>query len=287
MWILILTPIINWVAWIHIAAKYREKKYYFYGFLYFLPLIIDLIITDYMNFGLSDFPKEFIKNPYKNQLIKIYFIMYLISIFHALYIKNIIDDKIKLIIKSHYIDKTFYKSSILFFIPSLHWISWIAVAHRTKDKKYLIIPVIQLFTIINLILLTKTKYSYFSTSLFMYGYFYGLLQSTIIKYKYINNEEQTIISNKTYIINNNNKININTVSEEKLSSIIEIGPILAKKAIQYRERNGIFNTIDEFTELLKLKPYIINKIKNILIIDINDNENHLQSHKYDKRVIDY
>ena len=59
-------------------------------------------------------------------------------------------------------------------------------------------------------------------------------------------------------------LNINTASAEELQTLSGIGPQMAKRIIQYREKHGNFTSVDALTEvkglgektLEKLKPFI-------------------------------
>lgn len=65
----------------------------------------------------------------------------------------------------------------------------------------------------------------------------------------------------------NKSIDINTASESELASLSGIGLILAKKAINHRETKGHFNSIDEFAEILSLKPHVLERIRPLIIVD--------------------
>lgn len=65
----------------------------------------------------------------------------------------------------------------------------------------------------------------------------------------------------------NKSIDINTASESELASLPGIGSILAKKAINHRETKESFNSIDEFAEILSLKPHVLERIKPLIIVN--------------------
>ncbi|MFQ5823522.1 MAG: ComEA family DNA-binding protein [bacterium] len=66
---------------------------------------------------------------------------------------------------------------------------------------------------------------------------------------------------------NNFLININKASQEELQNIPRLGPVLAKRIINYRQKNGQFESLEELKEvngigtatLKKIEPYIVLK----------------------------
>ena len=59
--------------------------------------------------------------------------------------------------------------------------------------------------------------------------------------------EQSGISTKTE--SGAVRININTCTKEELESLPGIGPVLAERIIEYREKNGSFKTIEDITKV--------------------------------------
>ena len=61
------------------------------------------------------------------------------------------------------------------------------------------------------------------------------------------------------------RINVNTADAEWLQHLPGIGPVMAKRIIAHREKNGYFTSIDDLQEVrgigpvtaLKIEPYII------------------------------
>jgi hypothetical protein len=66
--------------------------------------------------------------------------------------------------------------------------------------------------------------------------------------------------------NSNGPLNINLATEEELADLPGIGILLSKKAIYHRQRNGQFNTLGEFFELLQLKDYEIHRLVPLLTV---------------------
>ena len=65
-------------------------------------------------------------------------------------------------------------------------------------------------------------------------------------------------------IRTNNLLNINTASEAELSSLPGVNIVTAKKIIKYIEKNGPFNSVDEFIEKMKIKDVFAQQIQDIV-----------------------
>ncbi|AWI04595.1 ComEA family DNA-binding protein [Clostridium drakei] len=81
-------------------------------------------------------------------------------------------------------------------------------------------------------------------------------------------------------------IDINTASENELSTLPGIGIILAKKAVNHREAKGYFNSVDEFAEILSLKPHILERVKPLIVVSKVENKTDKSSNK-SGRIIDF
>lgn len=64
------------------------------------------------------------------------------------------------------------------------------------------------------------------------------------------------------------KINLNTSSPEQLSTIIGIGPKLARAIVDYRKKNGPFQSIEELTQVPKIGSKTCKHLKEYLYVDI-------------------
>ncbi|MGN0527648.1 MAG: helix-hairpin-helix domain-containing protein [Eubacterium sp.] len=63
-------------------------------------------------------------------------------------------------------------------------------------------------------------------------------------------------------------VDINTASEDALAGLQGLNIIDAKKAIQYREANGGFKSVDEFFSVINAKPHIIARLENQLTLSV-------------------
>jgi competence protein ComEA len=63
------------------------------------------------------------------------------------------------------------------------------------------------------------------------------------------------------------KINLNTATLEQLDSLPGIGPVTAKKIIDYRDRHGPFRQIDELKQIDGMGSKKFDRIKDSLCVD--------------------
>ncbi|MCT4543596.1 MAG: helix-hairpin-helix domain-containing protein [Vallitalea sp.] len=64
----------------------------------------------------------------------------------------------------------------------------------------------------------------------------------------------------------NNFVNINTASIEKLMTLSGIGESKAKLIIEYREKNGDYKSIEDIMKISGIKQEAFNKIKDSIIV---------------------
>lgn len=68
--------------------------------------------------------------------------------------------------------------------------------------------------------------------------------------------------------NINNRINVNSATEEMLASLPGIGVVDAKKIIAYRNANGNFGNIDDFFASFNAKPHIVVRLENRIDVEM-------------------
>lgn len=62
------------------------------------------------------------------------------------------------------------------------------------------------------------------------------------------------------------KININTASRDQLCELTGVGPAIADRIIEYREKNGPFKSIEEITQVKGIGEGIFLKIKEGIVV---------------------
>jgi DNA uptake protein ComE-like DNA-binding protein len=80
-----------------------------------------------------------------------------------------------------------------------------------------------------------------------------------------------------------NPIDLNKASELELAGLPGVGPILAKRALMERERIGSFRSLEDFSQLLNLKPHNVEKIRPLVIVVPNEDT----SQKWTGRMVDF
>ncbi|MGM0402383.1 MAG: ComEA family DNA-binding protein, partial [Thermodesulfobacteriota bacterium] len=63
------------------------------------------------------------------------------------------------------------------------------------------------------------------------------------------------------------KININTASVEQLTNVAGIGPAIAQRIVDYREKNGGFGTVEEIVNVRGIGDKTFEKIKTYITVD--------------------
>lgn len=86
--------------------------------------------------------------------------------------------------------------------------------------------------------------------------------------------------------NSPNKINVNTVTSSELSILPGINIVMAKKIVEYRDKNGYFNSIEDFLKAANVKEHFVEKIKPLITVEIPKETND-EDDTYEGRIIDF
>ena len=60
---------------------------------------------------------------------------------------------------------------------------------------------------------------------------------------------------------NDGKIHINTADEKKLDELPGVGPVMAKRIVEYRNEHGPFESVDDLTKIRGIGPEKLEKIR--------------------------
>lgn len=84
--------------------------------------------------------------------------------------------------------------------------------------------------------------------------------------KSVNSSSNNSCINNEGIIEKSNKININTASQEELTTLPGIGVAKAQKIIAYRQQNGSFSKIEDIMKISGIKEGLFNKISENITV---------------------
>ncbi|WP_052352965.1 ComEA family DNA-binding protein [Neobacillus dielmonensis] len=79
-------------------------------------------------------------------------------------------------------------------------------------------------------------------------------------------------------------VDLNRATEFEIAILPGVGPILAKKAIKERETLGGFQSLEDFAEILGLKPHIVEKIRPLVMVN---GPREPRSKHYAGRMVDF
>ena len=63
------------------------------------------------------------------------------------------------------------------------------------------------------------------------------------------------------------KININTAGVEELASLDKVGDKYAKRIVEYREKNGTFETAEDIVKVKGIGPKILDANKDRIVVE--------------------
>lgn len=63
------------------------------------------------------------------------------------------------------------------------------------------------------------------------------------------------------------KLNINTASAEELEELIGIGPVLARRIIEYRETRGGFKIIEDITKVQGIGAMVFENVRDYICVE--------------------
>ncbi len=99
-------------------------------------------------------------------------------------------------------------------------------------------------------------------------------------------EEKTQSFVELQDIVSSHKININTATSSELSVLPGINIVIAKKIVEYRDKNGLFTNIDDFINVAEVKDHFIDKIKARVIME-DPKSGNSDDDTYEGRIIDF
>ena len=88
--------------------------------------------------------------------------------------------------------------------------------------------------------------------------------------EYIPQKEDIVeikLKNNREVLDITNKIDINNASESELTALPGINIIMAKKIIDFRDKNRPFKSMDDFFKTMKIKPHFEAQLRDLICIN--------------------
>lgn len=114
---------------------------------------------------------------------------------------------------------------------------------------------------------------------FTYTTVYENIYNTVITAMLLVNESEIAASEKSVSkinIKNENLLNINRATEAELLALPGVNVIMAKKAIKYIEKNGEFDSVEDFIQKMKIKDTFVEQIKAITYVSQSGSKEELK-----------
>ncbi len=106
--------------------------------------------------------------------------------------------------------------------------------------------------------------------------------------KYVQSEQKTpdFVDMQDVLTTSSNKIDVNKATSSELSILPGINIVKAKKIVEYRDKNGLFNSVDDFIAVADVKVHFAEKIKPMIVTgkpeEKNDNDDYSEG-----RIVDF
>ncbi|WP_462410813.1 ComEA family DNA-binding protein [Neobacillus sp. Marseille-QA0830] len=78
--------------------------------------------------------------------------------------------------------------------------------------------------------------------------------------------EPVVVNSEPVPVPAPNLVDLNQATEFEIATLPGVGPIFAKRAIQERENLGGFQSLEDFAEILGLKPHIVERIRPLVTV---------------------
>ena len=89
------------------------------------------------------------------------------------------------------------------------------------------------------------------------------------------------------LVNNSTKLNVNAVEATELALLPGVNIIMAKKIIEYRNKNGDFKSVDEFLSVANVKEHFVPKIRQMVEIGKSKNYDPSSDDYEQGRIVDF
>ena len=233
LWIILtFTYFTNWLAFIYVGLRTRNRRWSLYGIIYTLPFIISqFVVSSYADSAVTAGKEVIISNPATDIMGYILMIAWGISIIHAFYIRKEYLLRLESLDQIHNAEK-------------LHFQRRLKEMEDEKERE-----------------LRRNIHE---------GYNMDYYESKWPKTSdNTHNDETGNINKTTFEEPVSLLVDINNDPEELIAELPGVGIILAKKAVKLRQTSQ-FESLEEFGEALGLKPHILEQIRPSVVIEVSE-----------------
>lgn len=228
LWIILtFTYFTNWLAFIYAGIRARNRKWSLYGIIYLLPFAItEIFMSYYINPSMVN-AQGVVTDPFINVMSSLFLIPWLISIGHAFYIRK----------------------EYLLRLESLEGVHNAEELHFQRRLK-------EMGDVKERELRQNIRKEY------NMDYYESKWHKTSDN---ASNDKTDNINKTTFKEPISLLVDINNDPEEVIAELPGVGIILAKKAVKLRQTSQ-FESLEEFGEVLGLKPHILEQIRPSVVI---------------------
>lgn len=233
LWIILtFTYFTNWLAFIYVGLRTRNRRWGLYGVIYLLPFIISqFIVSSFADSTVTAGKEVIISNLATDVMGYIFMIAWLISIVHAFYIRKEYLLRLESLEQIHNAEE-------------LHFQRRLKEMEDAKERE----------------LRQKVNREY------NMDYYESRLHKTSDN----NSSDKNGDINKTAFKKSTSLlVDINHDPAEVIAELQGVGIILAKKAVKLRQ-DSQFESLEEFGEALGLKPHILEQIRPSVVVEISE-----------------
>lgn len=177
-------------------------------------------------------------------------------------------------------DKTFIwkvinSAWICLSLIGMGWVGFLIIGSKSNNTRWkklgIKYGIIQMFLFFSIAILPNGSSRNSATYLWLMVIFINFIHSIIINRYYLDYKARASKNNINKLDDVEIKpIDINNCTEDDLANLPGISVVQAKKAIQHREMNGMYISLEQFYEITEIKPHFIAKLKNMLSCSYNE-----------------
>ncbi|HEX3013436.1 MAG TPA: helix-hairpin-helix domain-containing protein [Methanobacterium sp.] len=232
LWIILtFTYFTNWLAFIYVGLRTRNRRWSLYGVIYILPFALTEIFMSYFINPSMINAEGVVTDSFVNAVSSLFLIPWLISIGHAFYIRKEYLMRLESLEQIHNAEE-------------LHFQRRLKEMEDAKER--------ELRHNVN----KEYNMDYYESK---------WLKSSDNS----SNDKKGNVNKTTFKESTSLLVDINHDPAEVIAKLPGVGIILAKKAVKLRQ-DSQFKSLEEFGEVLGLKPHILEQIRHSVVVEVSE-----------------